>query len=105
MRGLHKMTKLTLLKKLRAEQLKQDAWTSALPRDLSSAFYDNEFVDSLFMVQDLLLKAVMGGAYEDAAYFLNEWKPGYGITEADGTEWKLDTDEDYYTYFRKVCRE
>lgn len=103
------MTKLDLLKKLRAEQLKQDAWTSALPRDLSTAFYNNEFVDSLFMVQDLLLKAVMGDCYEDCVWFLNEYRPAddghVQIKEVDGTEWSFPDDESYYSYFRKVCGE
>lgn len=99
------MTKTETLKFIRDQQLIQDRWLDSLPREISEAFFDNPHVDSLHRVNERLMREVFGEAFEDAMYFLYEWRSGFSITEADGTHWKLETDEDYYKYFRKVCGE
>ena len=99
------MTKLELLKQLRTLQKEEDAYIVSLPSDIVAAFYDNGYTNALQKANLLLMAAAFGDLAEDASYFLWEWKPGYRITEADGTEWVLKSEEDYFVYFKKQCAE
>ena len=97
------MTKLDLLKELRTLQKAEDTYIGALPSDIVAAFYDNEYTNSLQKANSLLMVPAFGDLAEDATYFLWEWRPGYSITEADGTEWPLKSEEEFYVYFQKQC--
>lgn len=103
------MTKTELLKFIREQQLLQDRWVDSLPQELSMAFVSNDYVDSLHVVNERLMREVFGEAFEDASYFLYELKlcdDGHTqIKEADGTEWSFSDDSQFYEYFRKVCEE
>ena len=99
------MTKTELLQQLRSHQRQRDAYLAAVPRDLRQAVYDNEFCGSLEASNDLLTAAAFGDAYEDVQWFLYEMRPGYSITEADGSQHVFNSDADFYIYFRKAVIE
>jgi len=103
------MTKTETLKFIREQQLIQERWLDSLPHEISTAFFDNPHVDSLLRVNERLMREVFGDAFDDAAYFLYEMKlcdDGHAqIVEVDGTEHSFSTDEQFYSYFRKVCGE
>lgn len=99
------MTKTGLLQQLRAIQKTQDAYLAAVPQDLQCAVYDNGYTDATERANQLLMEAAFGSAYEDASWLLYEFKPGFSITEADGTAWTFADDSEFYIYFRKVVGE
>ncbi len=91
--------KLALLKQLRELQTKTNEYVDSLSNDIGTFLIDNKYSDGINRMNDLLIDAAFGDLSYDASYFLYEWRPGFNITEADGTEWVLDTEEDYYKYF------
>lgn len=103
------MTKTDTLKCLREQQKIQDRWIDSLPVEISMAFVDNTYVDSLHRVNEHLMREVFGEAFEDASWFLYEWRPCaesiIQIREEDGTEWSFHDESSFYRYFKKVCNE
>ena len=97
------MTKLELLKNLRELQKVEDAYFDSLPRDISMAFIENGYTEALYKANALLMQEAFGDLAEEVGWFMYEWKPGYSLVEADGTEWTFEDDEAYYKHFERLC--
>lgn len=94
---------IELVKVLRKLRLEADEYIDKVPNDLSIYIMDNTYANALGIMNDRLLEAVFGDAYEDVSWFLYEFRPKGTpqIWLADGTPITLTCDEDYYEYLRE----
>lgn len=90
---------VTLLKSLKARMKFRDEYLDKLPRGILGFFMDNEYIESLEFGNDELLKVAFGEFYQDAAYFLNEWKPGFAVNET-----VFYTEELFYAWCLEGCK-
>ena len=93
---------IEVVKQLRINSKRQDAYIDSIPREFQELLLDNTYSNLAGMQCDVLLKALVGDMYEDISWFLYEFTAGkskgpHCITE-DGTEYTYKTDEDYYRY-------
>lgn len=89
----------TFLSKYRQDMERGDKWIYALPIDISAAFFDNKYIDSLYARESLSMQMLFGDLYEDISWFLYEWKPEHGeITMSDGTKYNIQNLDDYMAY-------
>lgn len=81
---------VTLLKSLKERMKFRDEYLDKLPRGIWNFFIDNEYIDSLEMGNDALIKVAFGEFYQDAQWFLNEWRPGFSVNDT-----VFDTEESF----------
>lgn len=75
------------------------AWLDGIPRDISTAFFDNTLIQSLEYNNTLLMKALFGDLYEDISWFLDEWTPERGkFTMPDEKSYDIQDVDDYIFY-------
>jgi cobalamin-dependent methionine synthase I len=88
------MNKTELFKQLVLENTARQEYIDRLPYDISAAFFDNQYVNSLSRTEELLIEKV----FEDRAYavywFLYEWKPGMEVG-MQNVKKKIDTVDQY----------
>jgi len=82
-------------------------WISSIPDDIGDVFYDNDYVNSLYKVNSLLLEQLFvndSAIFEDINYFLYECYSGGRILAKD-KEYVFDVDtllEEVLIYFKEV---
>lgn len=96
---------IKIVKQLKYLDNEMDAYMGTIPPDISSAFFDNTYVNSLFTQKELLINALFGDMAEDVSWFLFEFEagksPGPHCITKDGKEYFYHTDEDYYEYLKE----
>jgi len=95
------MNREKIFRKLYAEQLRRDKWLDNVPSDINDVFFNNEYVDSLYSVNSLLMDEVFDEYAESVSWFLYEWKPGYEV-EVDGKTTKINNIDDYIDWMKSV---
>lgn len=75
-----------------------------IPIEISSSFFDNPMIDSLYSSVDLLLKGLCDAIeepylHEDIKWFLYDHRPGLTITVGD-VVYTINNDEDYLNYLK-----
>ena len=70
------MNKETIFRKLYKNEQRRIEWIDKVPSDIQSAFFDNDYVNSLHNSNDLLMEAVFQEHYDSVMWFLCDWKPG-----------------------------
>lgn len=93
----------TTIEFLYEQKQKRDAWIDKLPSDISSAFFDNEHVDSLHNEISFLLKMLFKPELlEEIEYFLYEWYPHHDefktITTQSGKTYTINSLDDFVSY-------
>lgn len=73
------MNKEQVFRKIVKLQTDADAWLDTVPRDINSAFFDNDYVNNLRMMIDLLMDQCFDEHSSWVEWFLHEWKPGYEV--------------------------
>jgi hypothetical protein len=89
-----------LIRKLFELDRKQDAYIDSLPKDISSAFFDNAYVESIRRQNDMLVDEAFGDKAHWVNWFLYEWKPGYEII-ANDKKYQINDIEDFIAYLEK----
>jgi hypothetical protein len=82
----------------------QNAWVDKLPHDISSAFFDNEYVNSISLSKEMLLDNLFEDQFlrYDIDYIL--YNEARYIINGD-IEWKFDNSselEEFLEYFKEV---
>lgn len=90
---------VTLLKSLNDRMKFRDEYLDKLPSGIMGFFIDNEYIESLEMGNDELIKVAFGEFYQDAAYFLNEFKLGYRVNDT-----VFETEESFYAWCLEGCK-
>lgn len=64
----------TLVEQLKYSAERGDEWIDRVPREISAAFFDNPYVESLQFKVDLLIKTIFDDALlHEVEWFLYEW--------------------------------
>jgi len=99
------MNKITILRELYVQQVDGNKWLDKVPREVSTAFFDNPYVESLQRSQDLLMTCVFTEAEQDwADWFLLEWTNdksltvGYDNGAGNRGVFSFNTIEDFVNY-------
>jgi len=95
------MTREELFRKLYEEEVKRNKWFKSLPLDINSAFFDNEYVNSLYNDNSMLIEKVFDEYAESVSWFLYEWKPGYEV-EFNGKTTKINNIDEYIKWMKSV---
>jgi hypothetical protein len=95
------MTREELFRKLYEEEVRRDNWFKSLPLDINSAFFDNEYVNSLYYENSMLIEKVFDEHAESVFWFIYEWKPGYEV-EFDGKTTKIYDIDGYINWMKYV---
>jgi len=97
---------IDVIKQLRHEQNVQDQWLNELPNELHSAFFDNDYVNSMGLQHDMLITSLFKDSAEDVFWFLYDFKigktKGPHIITADGVPYTFLKDEDFYDYLESL---
>ena len=72
------MNREQLFRKLYELKQARFAYLDTVPRDIQSALFDNEFVNTLDTTIQILIEKVFGESY-GIEWFLYEWKPGMEV--------------------------
>lgn len=73
-------------------------------RCLSDFIYDNQYVNSVAVENDFLIRKLFGEELtEDVFWFLYDWKPGYDITVNEVT-YNINDLESYIDYVNNVYK-
>lgn len=86
------------------QKQKRDAWIDKIPSDISSAFFDNEHVDSLHKEISFLLKVLFKPELlEEIEWFLYEWSHTHHdafkiITTASNKTYTINSIDDFVSY-------
>ena len=82
------------------EYKKRDEFLDHIPASLRTSIFDNEYTNSLEIVNDKLIESIfsMEVAY-DVNYFLYEWNVGFAII--NNIEYVINDFDDMLTYFKK----
>ena len=82
------------------EYKKRDEFLDLIPASLRTSIFDNEYTNSLEIVNDKLLESIfsMEVAY-DVNYFLYEWEVGFTIINND-IEYLINDFDDMLAYFK-----
>ena len=97
-------TLINIVRELKYLGTHMDAYIDTIPRDISEAFFDNEYTNLQAKQRDILLEALFGDMSSDIEWFLYEFQAGE--TEGphcilqDGKEFTFNTNEDYYEYLK-----
>ena len=75
------------------------AYADSVPMDLP--IFDNFYVDSLLMENDLQIEEVFGEHASSILWFLYEWKPGFEIGQGDVVV-KIQDIEQFIQYMKDV---
>ena len=79
-----------------------DKWLNKVPSDISAAFFDNDYVNSIENRQDLTMKMLFDDMYEDISWFLYEWNPSRGeVITAKGVKYNIKNLDQYISYLIK----
>jgi hypothetical protein len=68
------MHKLDIFREIYRLRREGDEWLDKIPKEVSSVFFENPYVDSLYRINDLLTKKVFTESeIEDMDWFLVDW--------------------------------
>lgn len=86
---------------LKSQQVVRDEFLDKLPISIRDAFFDNEYVESLVIENNILLKMLFGERlWDDINYFLFEDPSSWEIV-SNGKVYSLHNDEEVLDYFKK----
>jgi hypothetical protein len=77
-----------------------DIFLESINPQIVSAFYDNDYVNSLHRKNDLALKMAFGSLYDEICWFLYDWKPGFEI-QVNDVAYIINDVNDYIKYLVK----
>lgn len=84
------------------EMLICDKWLESLPNEISTAFFDNTYVNTILNSAMDLFKLHFDNdtLYSDVEWFLYEWQPGFDIRVND-KEYVINNKADYISYLKE----
>jgi len=101
-------SKLELLRRIKELDREGQAFLDTIPLSLyyiKEAIFDNDYVGTTERKANACLEYVFGDYYEDVCWFLYEWSPeGCNTIWVKEKEYRILTEEDYYTYFEQECK-
>lgn len=75
----------------------------SVPTEIQSSFFDNPYVNSLHISNELLMKKVFGDLFEPIVWFLYEWdKSKNNYAEFEGKKYKFRNIDEYIDYLKNV---
>ncbi len=89
-----------IMQVLHIENEKRSAWLNNIPTDISAAFFDNEYVNSLHKVIEFFINQIIPTDLQtDVSWFLYEvnYEHGSNATASDGTRHLVKTLSDFLT--------
>lgn len=89
---------IELVRKIKDLEKSGDKYLTTLPGIFNMLLIDNEYSVSKDLIQAVLMRNIFADMYDDVTWFLYEWRPGFSITTQDGTEYIINTEEEYYKY-------
>jgi len=94
------MNKITILRELYIQQVDGNKWLDKVPREVSTAFFDNPYVESLQRSQDLLMTCVFTEEeHEWVDWFLLDWAGDKSLSVIQGADtFAFNTIEDFVNY-------
>lgn len=95
------MNKEQIFRKLYEEQLRREEWLDKIPSNINSVFFDNEYVNSMSIANDMLIEKVFDEHAESIFWFLHEWTPGAEVGY-DGEYTKINGINQYILWMRNV---
>lgn len=95
--------KLQIIKRYIEEKETRDNWLDQLPADISSAFFDNAYVNSFGMFEEYLLKVYLGeNLYNELMWYCYDM-PAHEVTITMGEkDYKITSAESFYKYLTEV---
>ena len=93
------MNKEKLFRKLVENNADRDAYFMSIPADISMAFIDNQYVNSLINERDIMLKMIFGDHTYSVEWFLYEWKPGMEVG-FDGNMTAINNIDEYIDFMK-----
>jgi len=73
-------------------------YIDSIPRDIVSAFFDNEYVNNIVTSLDNTLEILLGvDLFDEYAWFVWDWKPGYSI-EIQDHKYIINNIDDFMKY-------
>ena len=94
------MNKEQLFHELYESKLKEEAYIDSIPSDISTAFVDNEYANSISVTNEKLIKYIFGDSFDSILWFLYEWKPGYKVG-SNGKITTIHSIDDYITWMKE----
>lgn len=92
-----------LFQTLKTQMAVRNEFLDKLPKSIQDAFFDNELVESLYVENNALMRALFGDSiWDDIQYFLFEDVSPWQIKITNGKEYLLYTEEDIMNYFEEV---
>ena len=77
-------------------------YIDSIPRDIGDAFFDNEYVTNIGTALDVTLESLLGvDLYNEYAWFMWDWKPGY-IIEINEHKYIINNIDDFMAYLVAV---
>lgn len=100
-----KMNKEEMFRKIVELHDKREAYFNSIPADLRSIVFDNEYANSLYKENEILMEQMFGEHYEDVMWYLYEWKTNYwmgGIVSVNGVETKINNLDEYIDWLKRT---
>jgi len=73
-------------------------YIESIPKDIASAFFDNEYVNNIATSLDNTLEILLGvDLFDEYAWFVWDWKPGYSI-EIQDHKYIINNIDDFMKY-------
>jgi len=73
-------------------------YIDSIPRDIVSAFFDNEYVNNIAITAENTLITLLGpDLYDEYTWFFWDWKPGYTI-EIQDHKYIINNIDDFMEY-------
>ena len=73
-------------------------YIESIPKDIASAFIDNEYVNNIATSLDNTLEILLGvDLFDEYAWFVWDWKPGYTI-EIQDHKYIINNIDDFMKY-------
>lgn len=79
----------------------QEVYINAIPEDIRSSFFDNEYANIDGLMIDYLSKLLLGDLYEDVAWYLYECNSRCNKIWYDDREYLINSTEDYLNYAKR----
>lgn len=73
-------------------------YIESIPKDIASAFFDNEYVNNIAITAENTLVTLLGSnLYDEYTWFVWDWKPGYTI-EIQDHKYIINNIDDFMKY-------
>jgi hypothetical protein len=73
-------------------------YIDSIPKDIVSAFFDNEYVNNIAITAENTLIILLGpDLYDEYTWFVWDWKPGYTI-EIQDNKYIINNIDDFMEY-------